>query len=191
MNDEHQLESALAALFFRATCPDGLQLGEFQTELLPAHESETILAHLANCPYCGRDLALTQRFMRAAQPAERPTKSGVAWRVRVAQLLDSLRAPQPALQLRGSAPEPAIYLVDDVQIALTVERLTEGVALVGFVAGVAAISADFWQNDQLVASVPIDESGSFAVEQIAVGRYQLLLRAVDSAIEIPELVLAS
>lgn len=170
-------------------------LGEFQAGLLDDAEQASVQAHVSGCPYCSRELALTQRFMQA--PAESTESLQQAprhgWRTVMGQLLSTLSGSQPAMAVRGQDDGPLMYGAADVQIAMTVEKISAEPTLrsvIGFIAGDTFSAVDFWQGDVLKTSVMIDASGSFVVDQIKAGSYQLLLRSDTMAINIPAIDLS-
>lgn len=186
--------ATLGAVLFRALCPDALTLGEYQQGLLLKAEMATLKAHLADCPYCARELAITHRFMAEAASvgAAQAVQSGLPWYVKAAQLLGSLDQTKPALAVRGSIDEPLIYISDGVQLAFTISLVDRDDSLrrlIGIVAGDTFTTADFWKDGTLVASVRVEESGGLMVDQIAAGTYDVMMRSANFAVEVSALVI--
>jgi anti-sigma factor RsiW len=203
MPDSGRLEQRLRRQLFRVNCPDTMDLGEYQLGMLSSARAAEVTQHLAGCAHCRGELAqLEASALPAAADARQPgpqERTGL----RIAQLIAGwadVWSPGPAplqaipVGLRGGAPGPALYQVDDVQIALTVAA-AEGSAdrrvLSGLVVGLPAESAEarLWQDQALVAVAAVDELGQFELPELAPGRYDLVLAAAGQEVHVPQLEL--
>ena len=179
------LENTLRAHLFRATCPDALTLGEYQSGLLA--DDAAVHAHVTGCPHCAREVALIQRYIDPRPiPASAPRRRS-RWRVVVGQLLTG--DGQPALAVRGDVQEPQLFLADGVQVALTVMTPSaepDQRNIVGLVVGGTVETVDFWRDDALTASVTVDDGGAFALDSLASGRYDLILKSAELLITLAD-----
>ena len=184
----------LTARLFRANCPGSETLGEYQLGLLTPDRSAAVEQHLSDCPLCTRELTELKTYLNQLQP-DLEFSPLEKIKVLIAQLINEsggLQAdrwsPQPAVSgLRGRGGGPALYRVNDVQIAVEVlddilqpDRRT----LLGLVFGVnpSDFSAQLWQAEQLVTTTTVDAGGNFAISGLVRGQYELILK--DPAAEI-------
>ena len=205
-----RMETTLAALLYRVTCPSPMELGEYHLGGLKRGQAKGISLHLAECPRCAREVAQLSSYLGNLAPAPEPDLLEQALeqvRVRVGQLVSGaaglLSAPQLAFApvhagVRGGGAGPAVYEADDVQVMVDAERsagaadrfvLSGHFVLLGLITGVepAGWTAHLWQGDRLVATEPVDEGGNFVFESLASAPYELVLSGPGQEIYIEEL----
>ncbi len=192
------------ARLFRAACPSALELGEYHLGMLPAVRTTAVQQHVAACPHCTEELAQLTAFMDSPDPYLH-TAPWTALRqqvnVLVARLAGGMQAGglfgPPALAptlagLRGDAGGPLTYEAGDAQIILEIQRDGQQAgrhALVGLVMGLdgQAIQATLWCEEQRIVSVPVDDLGNFTMDDLAPGRYELILAGDQDEVHIQDL----
>ena len=173
------LQNQLRKQFYRMTCPDPMELGEYHLDYLPDPQRLVIAQHLRECKLCQRELATLEDFLSNPVP-EVDLLGGV--KVLVARLLGTpaeggLATAVPAL--RGEAKGPLTFEADGIVIVLDVQPAKDG--KVNILGQVAADDQDQWtgalaeirQGDQLQCSSTIDDLGAFRCEGIMTGRQEL------------------
>lgn len=194
--DDAKMERELTAALYRLDCPDGTELGEFHLNFLAAPRRRAIAQHLEVCPHCAQELAQLQSFLAELAPdlgqgAYKPL------RVWVARLVSQLSAGnggnswQPAFAVRGGDFPPLVYEAGDAQVVVEVQNdASPGhKLLVGLVLGVEpeGLIADLWRGEEMIQRVEVDELGNFILNNIAPGRYELVVRSSELEIHIPSL----
>ena len=194
-----RLQGRLTARLYRAVCPTTVELGEYHLGLLPGERAAAVARHLAECPHCARETAQLREYLGALVPHPEPTPLEQV-QVLVAQLVrrieESIQPAPPALApayaLRGEGAGPLLYQAGDVQISIEVQADAAHPGrrlLLGFAIGIeiADLEACLAQEEQPVATVPVDELGNLAVPNLAPGTYHLILRGPTIEVHVPEL----
>lgn len=91
--------------------------------------------------------------------------------------------------LRGDASdESTSYEAGDLQVTVSAERSGSDSVITGIVIGGQTTesggSVTLYQAERLIQTTPIDEFGSFGLEQVAAGNYRLELRLAETLISI-------
>ena len=185
-----RFQTKLGAHLFRQTCPDAQTLGDYYLEYLDRATSRRTSQHLLHCPHCTRELISLQSFL-----GKLPTQPGLGQRVQlwVAQFLNPLGSIgdfQPALALRGDAPEPLAFVTEEgVEIALNVHD--DGAApgrkiIVGLINGVESetVIVDLYQEGHYVTTAGADTLGNFMLEGLLPGTYELIVKSATFLIHI-------
>jgi hypothetical protein len=200
------LEARLTTAYYRSSCPSPMDLGAYRFGRQAHKETWRIARHVAACSHCARELARLERFLSDLAPEPDPDPlADAAGRIRVlvARLIgdvrDTLSAPGPALApayagIRGESAGPATYEADDAQVLLTAQpspNAANRFELFGLLIGAdpAGFTANLWQEDALIAAVPVDEGGNFICSDLAPGAYELVLSEPDQEIYIEELTI--
>ncbi|MFN8440380.1 MAG: hypothetical protein U0175_06425 [Caldilineaceae bacterium] len=185
---ETWFEQWLTDRLYRAMCPSSLELGEYESGLLIDTARLQIELHLRDCPACRKEINFLRDFFVAESiklPAPVPDST---LQTMIKRLVARLRTagndlgPQPAWgALRGTANEPLVFSADSVEIVIEVqENASQPLhkTLLGLVLGVES-NQDFLvqlsQNDQVIASTPLDPFGNFVFPSLTSGNYQLIL----------------
>jgi hypothetical protein len=186
-------DRALRTRLLRTTCPSSLALGELVLGMLETSEALTIRAHLVDCRFCTEEMRRLGADLAGDPRADLLPEPGPLRRF-LARLV-----PTPALGLapaglRGATPaEGHSYQAEGITVSLSVQAEGHGVARSWTLLGLvdmdgsppdAKCDARVIANSSLVASVAVDEYGSFLVPGLAAGNYDLELRCVDKVLAI-------
>jgi len=192
-----RFQDLLTTRLYRAACPTTVELGDYCLGLLPEERASETARHVAECPHCARELAQLREYLATLAPHSEPTPLEQV-KVLFAELVHGLRnagralQPAPAYALRGEASEPLLYQAGDAQISIEVQADTAHPGrrlLLGFVIGLpaAGLQACLTQQDQPIATVPVDELGNLTISNLAPGTYQLVLRSPTAEVHFPDL----
>jgi anti-sigma factor RsiW len=194
------LQASLTAGLYRHACPSSTDLGEYHLGLLSRDRQADMACHLAQCPHCSRELAQLEAYLADVGPdieisAVEQVMTVIARLIRDAQASWQLPglAPAPAFAgLRGEGSGPLIYQAGEVQIAIEFQQdpaERDRSTLLGLVTGADPVDfqARLWQENELVASGPVDELGNLNLSGLAAGRYTLVLSGPEVEIRIEEL----
>lgn len=201
-----QQQNQLAMHLYRAECPSSLELGEYHLALLSAERVATIEQHLRTCLHCVREIQTLQTFLAepalAPTPISTPTVAKTSLGSQVKRLIAKLLSTSsnggltPALAgLRGDQAEQHVYEANGVQIVIEVQAEAEPPGykmLLGLVLGLditQTFEAHLQQTSQTPLTTPIDEFGNFVFEHLWPGSYTLLLRSLETEIQIEALKL--
>lgn len=187
------MENRIATLLYRAACPLPETLRDYHFDLLSRAEAADVRTHLAKCPHCTREMVTLHDYLAVApRPAEPSTLERVTDRLRV--LVAELVQPgasdlTPAFAVRGDEEDTRIYEVEEVRIVLDIlddPVRSDQKTLEGTVIGieVAGLQAHLWRDDQLIAAVPVDDTGSFVMPHVAPGSYELILSRPTTVVRI-------
>jgi hypothetical protein len=196
------VQNQLKRHFYRQFCLPPDTLRDYFFHLLSEDEIEEVSQHLALCPHCLRELFVdyADAIEVSAVTAETP---GLLERFQlwVAQALDVNRGGlTSAFGTRQSEmsidnESPLIYKVDQVQISIEIEpsfNNPDERMLVGLVSGldVEQMDAHLWRESNLVATAPVDSTGSFEFSEMPMtsGQYELFLNGLQAKIHIPEII---
>jgi anti-sigma factor RsiW len=191
----------MTAQLYRITCPTPTELGEYHLGVLPVDQIEAVSAHLAECPHCRREIAQLKDYLAELELAPGPdlVEQVVEHvRVLVARLVSGGPLGRPALApayagLRGGEQEPLVYQAEEIQVMLDIQEDADRPdrrSLLGLVVGLGApqgFQAHLWASEQLLATAPVDELGSFVLSNLMRGRYELMLSGPKTGIHIQDL----
>ena len=189
------LHARLAARLYRAPCPSPHELGEYHLRVLADERAGAVSEHIAECPYCAREVAQLGEYLAQPVPAPRVSRvrralrrCGLWVRGLVARLrgeesthrgpLFAVLAPA-AVGVRG-AEEALVYTAGDVQVAIEIQddaQQADRRTVLGLVtgAGVSELRAFLSRGEQLVAEAAVDELGNFVLAGLEPGGYDLRL----------------
>jgi hypothetical protein len=200
------LEARLTAAYYRSSCPSPMDLGEYRLGTLARRQARQITRHVAACPHCGRELAHLERFLGDLAPAPEPSLlPGAAKRIRVlvtrlvSGARDALSAPAPVLApayagTRGESASPAIFEAEGTQVVLAAQPgpvAAHRFEVLGLLIGAdpAGFTANLWQDEALIAAVPVDEGGNLIFSDLTPGTYELVISGPEQEIYIEELTI--
>jgi hypothetical protein len=182
---------------YRITCLSSHELGEYHLGLLSAAQQEVVRRHLAECPYCSKELVQLQDYLSQLAP---DIEFSLLERVRVlvAQVVkgdeqtDSLRplVMVPAgVGLRGEQEGLTVYQAERIQITLEVQLDPQSPGsrvLLGMIMGAEAggWKLDLWRENQVVGTGLVDNLGNWVVSGLAPGLYELIFSGPDLEIHI-------
>jgi hypothetical protein len=196
-------QDRLTAHLYRLTCPGSQELGEYHLGLLSPDRAVAIQQHLLECPHCAREVLQLEDYLRVLGPT---IEFSPVERVKVliAQLIsggtrDDAKQGRlsfaPALAgIRGEADGPAVYQVDDIQIAIEIQddaELPGHKIVLGLVTGPGSsgLNVTLRQADQIVATTSVDYTGNFLIPRLDPGNYQLILIRPEMEIHVQSLEL--
>lgn len=214
---QNQPEQRLRRTLYRFDCPSVETIRADAWDELPAPEHEQIVAHVAICPLCANELTSVRAFIADNQPTHpahsTPASSQPDWWQPIQALVEQMRlvvanliTPMP--QLAGvalrSAPAGSrleqnttlLFEAENTDISLTLQKeRNETFALAGqiFLAEPAEIKAtvrlasDHTNTEIIISDIP--ETGSFIVQAIPPGDYQMVIVFPHQAVVIPHLAL--
>ena len=214
---QQKRNTQLQHILHRFDCPDPEQLRDFFWHLLPSREQHKLESHVQQCPHCSAELGQLQNFMQEAAPAWQPqpivTATTPTLAERIQTLADQMRlviatlvtplTPQMAtVALRGATPTLAtesphtlLFEAEGADISLVVEKSASG--LLNLSGQIFSLESAAPTGGKLVAANPtlaplpiaVDEAGTFVLNEIPPGAYQLLLFFPQQAIVAPNVVL--
>ncbi len=200
-----RLQRRLTATLYRVTCPPPEELGEYHLGLLPRGQMAAVTRHLDECPYCTQEVVQLKEYLSELAPALelRPLEwARERVKVLVARLVDRGQEPgrpgQPALApayagIRGEEEEPYVYQAGDFQVVVEVQADTEHPdrwMILGLLVGLEdaqGTQVHVWQADAPLTTVTIDELGNFAIPDLELGTYELILSGPEVEIHIQHL----
>lgn len=192
-DDMARAHDELRTYLYRITCPSPETLRDYHFDFLSPIQISDVTQHLARCPHCTRELAILNDYLGEIVPSAL-TRAVEKVKVLVAQLIGGGLPPlSPAFSgVRGAGEEPYMYQADDVQISLEVQADNERAGrkvVTGLIFGVVSdrLQVHLWQSDQLLATAPVDDVGSFVFSHLIPGHYELILSGQQMKILIPEL----
>jgi hypothetical protein len=200
-NDFDELQRLLRQRLFRILCPSGEELAAYQQGWLEMQRREQIRDHVRDCPFCSGELRLLVDAGQAAQAPQPPSPLGGLRRI-IAVALAPLRTPlAPAyggLRAGGFSGQHA-YRAENLELTLDIQRGSSRpgrLALVGMLlneeglaGGMSRATASLLSEDLVVSSAPLDDLGSFVLEDLAPGNYSLSLRLPDLEVVVEALSL--
>ena len=200
-----RVQHDMTAQLYRVTCPDPTELGEYHLGVLSAKRAEAVAEHLAECPYCRREIAQLKNYLAELEPSpglDLLDQVVEQVRVLVARLVSGGPSGQPALApafagVRGEEQEPLLYQAEDVQVMLEIQEDADRPdhrTLLGLVVGLPTpqeFAAHLWASEQLLATTPVDELGNFVLSNLIRGRYELMLSGPRTGIHIQDLDIGS
>jgi anti-sigma factor RsiW len=192
------LERTLRDRLFRSMCPPTTELLAFQQRILGPQRYVIVAEHMRDCPYCAHEIQLLEQASAAPRALIEP---------RVPRLVLQLYAPRTpfptpvAFSTTRSLSQSAhyVYRAANVQLTVSVAQalgrpgfvMLSGMLLIGYdlFDAVSNATASLLRNGQVMASVPIDSSGCFTLDDIPAGEHVLSLRLPDTEIVVETLVL--
>jgi hypothetical protein len=169
---------------YRFDCPEPAELGEYHLGLVPTARAVELAEHLVHCPHCRTETAQLQDFL---VDTARDLEPSIVERVRilVARLLTGGSTAGPTLTpalagFRGGYDAPLVFEAGDIQITLTAEpseKAPDRHTLFGLVIGLESPEAQvqLWQAGRLADETTIDAAGNFVLDEMATGRYELVI----------------
>jgi hypothetical protein len=191
-----RIEAKLAAHFYRLTCPDSLELGEYEMGILPFDRLDVIRSHLAECPHCRSEITGLKLYLRQLAPELRfsPAQRIRIW---IARLIPPAPvgspAPSPAFALRGEGRGSQVYEAGDAHLTIELQDDPEEAGrsvILGLIIGVEVenLVVHLWREGKHSTTVPLDELGNFTLAGLESGRYELILAGPSLEIHVQELV---
>lgn len=183
-------DARMKTLLFRATCPDSLQLGEYEMGLMAPAQAATLARHVEACPHCQAELTTLRDFQQRealrpeAAPAPAPRGVFPALRELVTRLIPRTAAPA----LRGEVREQIMAEAEGVMVILDVRAGKEERLLV--FGQIAAQEQERWteavvqfrRNGRLEAVAMVDDLGAFRCETLTPGSFDLRLSPLSGPI---------
>lgn len=208
-------ETKLKAILFRHFCPTEMELGEFRLGLLETQQQDEIASHIESCPHCQKALVqigeavnfplapdeqVDTQQNKTPSPAERI-------KIFVINILspppDTLIPSSHHLALRGQDDEmkTQLFQIGSFMIALSFERDVSQLNKYNLIGDVSVIKemereanfhlwkAYLWQEDVLVAVVPLNEGGDFFFAEIQSSNepYELIISSSTAEIHLQHL----
>ena len=191
------LERTLRDRLFRAMCPSTTELLAYQQRILGPHRYVIVAEHMQDCPYCAHEIQLLEQASTSSRALVQPC---------VPRLVLELYAPRalfpvPAFSTTRSLAQSAhyVYRAENVQLTVSIAQalgrpgyvMLSGMLLIGddLFDAVSNATASLLRNGQVTASVPIDSSGCFTLDDIPTGEHVLSLRLPETEIVVETLVL--
>ncbi len=176
-----ELQSRLQSTFVGQACPPALTLAEYALALLDRQATQTVAAHLIECPSCRAEQRAAAAFL--ATPDQGPATGVVAGLRRL--LARPLRPEFGLAGLRGAGNgESVTYDAEGVRLTISVQRAPRGGTFV--IAGLlqdwqrwTGASVTLYSGSSLIAAQLVDDLGAFTFEQLQAGAYRLELRSGD------------
>jgi hypothetical protein len=190
-----RIEDKLAAHFHRLTCPDSLELGEYEMGILPSDRLSFMRSHLTECPHCRGEIAGLKAYLHQLAP-ERQYSRAKRFQVWIAGLVppapEGSLIPAPAFALRGEGRGPRGYEFGEAQLTVEVQDDPEKAGrkvLLGLVLGVNVeeLAAHLWREGKYLSTALLDELGDFVFSGLESGRYELILAGPSVEIHVQEL----
>jgi len=204
------LQGLLRQQLFRMFCPTSETLVTFQQGGLESDQRASVASHLADCPYCGRELRLIEHLAAEGWPGRSPPDDG-GWLggaasppARRLRRLVATPRPQAASAFAGAYRGAAhmlqyAYNAENLQITIGVRRLAHRAdrrVVVGMLETGADLPSDLGeatasllQCGTPVSTVRLDELGNFVLDDIAAGTYRLALQLAECEVIIEALSL--
>jgi hypothetical protein len=197
--DFDELQRLLRQRLFRILCPSSDDLAAYQQGWLDTRRREAIHTHVRDCPLCSGELRLLEEAAQAT-PAATPfngLRRIIA--VALAPVWASPLAPAYGTLRTGGQSEHYAYRAENLELTLDIQRITSRpgqLALVGMLlneeglaGGMSQATASLLSENLVVNSAPLDDLGSFVIEDIAPGDYSLSLRLPDLEVVVEALSL--
>ncbi len=193
------LEERLRQTLSRTTCPEPTTLRAYYWDELSLLERQSVQTHVATCPSCQADLETMTTFIESTiedsweQVWKQVKQAAAQVHLVVARVLTPGR--QPVLALRGETRQVLLFEADTVAVSVNVEQeLTGGYTLFGQVLTEAPeIITSSWVRltapGAIARQTALDTHGTFAVEGLAAGVYQMVVVMPQQRIVIPLLTL--
>jgi len=183
------LQQRLQATFLRQSCPPAHTLAEYALGVLAPQATQSLAAHLVECPHCRAEQRDATAFLATDDPPQ--ARGALAGLRRL--LAQPLRRAPGLAGLRGSANEESVtYDAEGVRLTVGVQRAARGgmFVIVGLLEDwqrFAGTSISLYSGDHLIEPGFIDDLGSFTFESVRPGVYRLELHAGDVQINIDPL----
>lgn len=197
-SDFDELQRLLRQRLFRILCPSSQELAAYQQGWLDTQRREQIRDHVRDCPFCSGELRL---LADAAQTMPAPPPFDGLRRI-IAVALTPLHTPfAPAyggLRAGGYGGQYA-YRAENLELTLDIQRGSSRpgrLALVGMLlnqeglaGGMSRATASLLSGSLVVSSAPLDDLGSFVLEDLVPGNYSLSLHLPDLEVVVEALTL--
>lgn len=185
---------ALAATLHRASCPASEALGDFHLNLLPPGQKLVVAKHLRECALCRQELA---QYAENAEPFSSATSTfpniAGAFRSFIAALY--LAPPLQPATLRGAPGRRQEFRVGENSVVIGYQPSGLCGRLVGVIdpwppaANLApgfSVRVQLFQEEMPVGEQTTDELGHFVFDEVAPGRYDLLVDWLDDVVLIAD-----
>lgn len=186
-----QQQKRLQAQLFRQTCPDAQTIGDYTLNMLPKKEVADLATHLHFCPHCQRELAITTRFIEVPAPADTLANRLRVVLAKIWQPKSEAGSPTPQMALRGDdSAQTVIYDGDNgTRVMLNTHpdpTQPEKYAITGLMIGSVSQNSAvaLWKDDEIIASIPVEDSGNFSFNALNSGEYELILKSPQLIIHI-------
>lgn len=216
---EQARTAALHKTLYRFDCPSPLLLQTYHLGELAITVQRQVTAHLEQCLQCSAEVAALQAFVdESVVTANHPswlttlreeltetvqtvmTGLRTEMNVVVAKLVTPNPPPFAALAVRGVPAAPAtpllLFTVDDMEITLTFQQQNSGrYAMDGQIFAATPLhNATFTltpaEPDQAMTMGVVSGTGTFVVNDLPTGLYQLAFTLTEQSIVIPNLLIA-
>jgi hypothetical protein len=188
------LEDVLKRKLYRATCPDPIELGEYQMGYLDRETREAIRLHLEDCPHCQAELATLRSYLKEVAAdieyhAAEQIKIWVAKRLPHGGHTGNTALLAQSFAVRGTIGDDLQRFTagEDVEGATSIELALNTQTdpqqpgrktLFGLLVGAdlpAPLVATLWQEGEQVAHCEVDSFGNLVLSGLAPGLYDLVL----------------
>jgi len=193
------LEERLRHTLSRTICPEPATLHAYYWDELLLPERQSVQIHVTTCLFCQADLETLATFIKATvtdsweQVWKQVKQAAAQARLVVARVLTPGR--QPVLALRGETRQILLFEADPIAVSVNVEQeLTGGYTLFGQVLTEdPEIITSSWVRltapGATARQAALDAHGTFAVEGLAAGVYQIVVVLPQQRVVIPLLTL--
>ncbi len=162
--------------FYRATCPDSLDLGEYLLGVLPKTERKMIERHVDDCPHCASELREMEAFNRADSLIHRIIATLIGRKREEDQLGWMLEFGE-----RGSDEGSFVYEASGAQIAIDLQDDGDHIgyySIVGLITGMNAqdYEVSLWREGDQVGDGKVNPLGNFSIDHLESGEYEIMIR---------------
>ena len=195
-------EKKFTDLFYRSDCPDVTELRDYQFEVLDNDVRSKIDIHLKACPHCEAELA---ELMAVPEPAMltvdiKPKQIGLRERLKtiVATMSELSGGTQVAFRSGENAEPPQSFWFDAEGTFINLEWRPDDhgrYRVYGQLLGAVEDSQLMLTDTTVMISteprqISVDADGSFLVEAVEGGTYQLTIRSAEQQIVIPAVTIS-
>lgn len=190
------IESVLAGVLYRASCPAAERLLQYGLGTLSSAENNTIQSHLHDCPHCADEITLLA-FAPAAEASSwieraRAWVSGLVEDVTGLISAENETPTQLAFAVKGDTNNtPQIFSGGSYRISLSVRGdglQTSGRRIEGSVVDtqdpLAALDGKVYvtNTDSDTRSEPLDDFGFFVIDDLPAATYTLLFMLPERSV---------
>ena len=190
------LESYLFLALYRYTCPDSIELGEYQLGMLAGESKRRVEWHLRSCPRCQEEVQQLQTYLDSlAGDLEIPFSSRLkTWVARLLPADAFGRGLTPAFGVRGNTGQVIAYQAGEAQLSLFVQEdptQPDRRSVLGLLIGVPPeeVQVSLFMKGRQLQTAPVDDLGNFVLSAIKKGEYELVLRGSTFEIDASPLVI--
>lgn len=185
-------EKQLIGILFRHNCPDVLELGEYEQNLLTDTRRQEISEHLHSCHYCSREIAGLNNYLQQVSSTLEPdlieqVKDKV--QVWIARLIPEggLKKVTPAINLRGGSQNMQLFEAGGALVSLEVQETGQGrKTILGLLLGLEGegYQAHLWQAGHQLGSTEVDDLSNFVLADLTPGEYELIVSSPHKEIHV-------